>query len=52
MIRKDEEIKKQEQEFTESTQDDRVKELKLGIASFDTINPILSKNRMFRILQN
>ncbi len=45
MIRKDEEIKKQEQEFTESTQDDRVKELKLGIASFDTINPILSKNK-------
>ncbi len=45
IIRQDEEVKKQEEEFTASTQDDRVKELKLGIAQFDTINPILSKNK-------
>ena len=45
IIRQDEEVKKQEEEYTASNQDDRVKELKLGIASFDTINPILSKNK-------
>ena len=44
-IRQDEEIKKQEEEYTASNQDEKVKELKLGIASFDTINPILSKNK-------
>ena len=44
-IRQDEEIKKQEEEYTASNQDERVKELKLGIASFDTINPVLSKNK-------
>ena len=45
MIRQDEEVKKQEEEYVASNQDDRVKELKLGIASFDTINPILTKNK-------
>ena len=45
MIKEDEEVKKQEEEYTASNQDDRVKELKLGIAGFDTINPILSKNK-------
>ena len=45
MIRQDEEVKRQEEEYTASTQDDRVKELKLGIAELDTINPILSKNK-------
>ena len=45
IIRQDEEVKKQEEEYTASNQDDRVKELKLGIAGFDTINPILSKNK-------
>ena len=45
MIRKDEEVKRQEEEYTASNQDDRVKELKLGVAQFDTINPILSKNK-------
>ena len=44
-IRQDEEIKKQEEEYTASNQDERIKELKLGIAEFDTINPILSKNK-------
>ena len=45
IIRQDEEVKRQEEEYTASNQDDRVKELKLGIAGFDTINPILSKNK-------
>ena len=45
IIRQDEEVKKQEEEYTESNQDDRVKEIKLGIAGLDTINPILSNNK-------
>ena len=45
IIKQDEEVKKQEEEYVASNQDDRVKELKLGIASFDTINPILTKNK-------
>ena len=45
IIRQDEEVKRQEEEYTASNQDDRVKELKLGIAELDTINPILSKNK-------
>lgn len=45
LIKKDEEVKKQEEEYTASNQDDRIKELKLGIAELDTINPILSKNK-------
>lgn len=45
IIRQDEEVKRQEEEYTASNQDDRVKEIKLGIAELDTINPILSKNK-------
>lgn len=45
IIKQDEEVKRQENEYITSNQDDRVKELKLGIANFDTINPILSKNK-------
>ena len=45
IIRQDEEVKKQEEEYTASNQDDRVKEIKLGIAGLDTINPILSNNK-------
>lgn len=43
-IRKDEEIKQQEQQIT-STEQEKVRELKLGIAEMDTINPILSNNK-------
>ena len=45
-IKKDEQIKKQEEEYTSSNnQDSKTKEIKLGIANLDTINPILSKNK-------
>ena len=44
-IRSDEEEKKQEEAYTASNQDDRVKEIKLGIASLDTMNPIISTNK-------
>ena len=44
-IRSDEEEKKQEEAYTTSNQDDRVKEIKLGIASLDTMNPIISTNK-------
>ena len=43
-IRKDEQEKQQEEESS-SSQEDIVKEIKLGIANFDTINPILSNNK-------
>ena len=43
-IRKDEEIKQQEQQIS-STEQEKVRELKLGIAEIDTINPILSNNK-------
>ena len=44
-IRSEEKEKKQEEAYTESNQDDRIKEIKLGISGFDTINPILSNNK-------
>ena len=45
-IKKDEQIKKQEEEYTSSnSQDSKTKEIKLGIANLDTMNPILSKNK-------
>jgi len=44
-IRKDEEEKKQEEAYTASNQEDKIKEIKLGIAELDTINPILSNNK-------
>ena len=45
-IKKDEQIKKQEEEYTSSNnQDSKTKEIKLGIANLDTMNPILSKNK-------
>ena len=43
-IRKDEQEKQQE-EANSASQEETVKEIKLGIASFDTINPILSNNK-------
>ena len=45
IIRRDENEKQQEEAYTASNQDSRVKEIKLGIANFDTINPILSTNK-------
>lgn len=44
-IRKDEEERKQEQIQTTTSEEDKIKELKLGITEFDTINPILSNNK-------
>ena len=44
-IRKDEEEKKQEEAYIASNQEDKIKEIKLGIAGLDTINPILSHNK-------
>ena len=43
-IRQDEELQRQEQGHT-SSQEEKNTELKLGIAEFDTINPILSNNK-------
>ncbi len=43
-IRKDEEEKQQELEYV-SSQKEKTKELTLGIAGLDTINPILSNNK-------
>lgn len=44
-IRKDEKEKQQELQQTATDQGEQVKELKLGIAQLDTINPILSNNK-------
>ncbi|MBR3255259.1 MAG: peptide ABC transporter substrate-binding protein [Clostridia bacterium] len=44
-IKGDEENKKQEQLAKENRQEDRIKEITLGIAEFDSINPILSYNQ-------
>ena len=43
IIRQDEEVKKQEEQA--NSQEEKIKELKLGIASLDIINPILSNNK-------
>ena len=40
-----EEADKEEAEQSSSSQEDKVKEIKLGIAGLDTINPILSNNK-------
>ena len=45
IIKKDEQEKKQEQEYTASVQENKVREIKVGIAELDTINPILSNNK-------
>ena len=45
IIKNDEQEKKQEQDYTASTQDNKVREIKLGIAELDTMNPILSNNK-------
>ena len=45
IIKNDEQEKKQEQEYTANTQEEKVKEIKIGIAKLDTINPILSNNK-------
>ena len=45
IIKNDEQEKKQEQDYTASTQDTKVREIKLGIAELDTMNPILSNNK-------
>lgn len=44
-IRGDEETKKQEALNKENSEEQRIKEITLGIANFDTINPILSNNQ-------
>lgn len=43
-MKKDEAEKEQEQQIT-SKQEEQIKEIKLGIANIDTMNPILSKNK-------
>lgn len=43
-IKKDEEQKKQE-EFSTTNQESKITEIKLGIASLDTMNPIISNNK-------
>lgn len=43
-IKKDEQIRQQEQK-TASSEEEKIRELKLGIAQMDTINPILSNNK-------
>ncbi len=43
-IKKDEAEKKQEQQIA-SNQEEQIKEIKLGIAGIDTMNPILSNNK-------
>ena len=45
VIKKEEEEKKQEEAYTASNQEDKITEIKLGIAGLDTINPILSNNK-------
>lgn len=42
---KKEEQNKQEEAYTTSNQEEKVKEIKLGIAGLDTLNPILSNNK-------
>lgn len=44
-IRGDEENKKQEALNKENSEEQRIKEITLGIANFDTINPIISNNQ-------
>ena len=44
-IKKDEEEQKQEELYIASNQEEKVKEIKLAIASLDTMNPILSNNK-------
>ncbi len=44
-IKKDEKIQQEEQQQTTSLEEEKIKELKLGIAELDTINPILSNNK-------
>ncbi|MBR0350784.1 MAG: ABC transporter substrate-binding protein [Clostridia bacterium] len=43
-IKGDEENKKQEQLAKENRQEEKIKEITLGVAEFDSINPILSRN--------
>ena len=43
-IKKDEEVKHLEEEVITS-HEEQIKEIKLGVAGFDTINPILSNNK-------
>ncbi|MCI8411610.1 MAG: hypothetical protein HFJ40_04110 [Clostridia bacterium] len=44
-IRKDEKEKEQEQIQSNNSENEKIRELKLGIAQFDIINPILSNNK-------
>lgn len=44
-IKKDEADKQQEHLNTSNSESEKIKEIKLGIAQFDTINPILSRNK-------
>ena len=44
-INKEETEKQQEEQQTATTQEEKIKELKLGIAKLDTMNPILSNNK-------
>ena len=45
IIRKQEDEKKQEEAYAANSQEDKITEIKLGIAGLDTINPILSNNK-------
>ncbi len=46
IIRENEEVSQREQEYIEEVEaENQVKEIKLGIAEYDTINPILSNNK-------
>ena len=44
-VNKKEEIKEENKTNVISTEEEVIKEMNLGIASFDTINPILSNNK-------
>ena len=44
-IRRDEANKSQEETNGSNNEQEKIKEIKVGIASIDTINPILSKNK-------
>ena len=44
-IKGEEEIKKQQEYSSSSQNEEKIKEITIGIAQFDTINPIISNNK-------
>ena len=44
-IRGDEEAKRKEELNSYNSQEEKIKEITLGVSNFDTINPILSNNQ-------